>query len=76
MRRSFEFRGEGVDFLTQQGFRYCHTLGWYGWWNLDKCQRAIVDFNSKSKRRCWAVTIWKTDPKNLPAKSAHFSKVP
>lgn len=68
MRRSFAFRSDAVDFLTSQGFRYCNTLGWFGWWNLEKSQRAIVDFTGANKRRGWVVTIWKTD--NLPSKGA------
>jgi hypothetical protein len=73
MRKSFAFRDEAVGLITGMGFRYCNTLGWYGWWNLETRQRAIVDFNSASKKKCWAVTTWKVGADKLPPKSAHWT---
>lgn len=74
MRISFTFRDNAVDYIRSRGFRYCETVGWFGWWNIQTCERAIVDFNSRNKINCWTVTIWKTKARNLPPANARYMK--
>lgn len=72
MRRLFRFRDDAVAFLEREGYRYCNTLGWFGWWNLEKQTRAIVDFAGATSRRPWAVTTWRAQPRSLPPVGANF----